>query len=104
MDGADRSDLLDEVTYSIEAHGGTASAVKADLETYAGAQSVVDKAIADYGRIDVSIHVVGGTIWRKPYQEYREEEIEKEIRRSLFPTLWSCRAVLPQMYEQGQAR
>lgn len=98
---ADRSDLLDEVTYSIEAHGGTASAVKADLETYAGAQSVVDRAIADYGRVDVAIHVVGGTIWRKPYEEYREDEIEKEIRRSLFPTLWSCRAVLPQMYQQG---
>ncbi len=98
---ADRSDLLDEVTYSIEAHGGTASAVKADLETYAGAQSMVDRAIADYGRIDVAIHVVGGTIWRKPYEEYREDEIEKEIRRSLFPTLWSCRAVLPQMYRQG---
>lgn len=99
---ADRADILDEVAFSIEARGGNAVAVKADLETYAGAKSVVDKAIAEYGRVDVSIHVVGGTIWRKPFEEYREEEIEKEIRRSLFPTLWSCRAVLPQMYKQGR--
>lgn len=98
---ADRSDLLDEVTSSITDRRGKAIAVKADLETYAGAQQVVDRAIATYGRIDVSIHVVGGTIWRKPYEAYGEDEIEKEIRRSLFPTLWSCRAVLPHMYEQG---
>jgi dihydroxycyclohexadiene carboxylate dehydrogenase len=44
---------------------------------------------------------VGGTIWARPYQEYDEEKIEKEIRRSLFPTLWTCRAVLPAMMEQG---
>ncbi|WOP17267.1 benzoate 1,2-dioxygenase electron transfer component BenC [Raineyella sp. LH-20] len=98
---ADRAVILDEVTRGITRKGGTAVAVTADLETYAGAQAVVDAAVATYGRVDVAIHVVGGTIWRKPYEEYREEEIEKEIRRSLFPTLWSCRAVLPQLYAQG---
>lgn len=98
---ADRSGLLDEVVAGISRTGGTATAVRADLETYAGATAVVDAAVAAYGRIDVAIHVVGGTIWRKPYEEYREEEIEQEIRRSLFPTLWSCRAVLPQLYAQG---
>ena len=41
------------------------------------------------------INNVGGTIWAKPYEHYEEEQIEAEIRRSLFPTLWCCRAVLP---------
>src|SRR5690606_40250933 len=45
---------------------------------------------------------VGGTIWAKPYQHYPPEQIEAEIRRSLFPTLWCCRAVLPLMIEQGR--
>lgn len=98
---ADRSEILDEVGSAITRKGGRAATVKADLETYAGACAVVDRALAEYGRIDVAIHVVGGTIWRKPFEEYREEEIDKEIRRSLFPTLWSCRAVLPTMYAQG---
>jgi dihydroxycyclohexadiene carboxylate dehydrogenase len=49
----------------------------------------------------VLVNNVGGTIWARPYEEYDEEKIEKEIRRSLFPTLWSCRAVLPAMLEQG---
>ena len=31
-----------------------------------------------------------------------EDEIEAEVRRSLFPTLWCCRAVLPHMLQTGQ--
>jgi len=48
----------------------------------------------------VLINNVGGTIWTKPYDQYGIEEIEKEIRRSLFPTLWCCRAVLPFMVKK----
>ena len=43
---------------------------------------------------------VGGTIWTKPYEHYGENEIEAEVRRSLFPTMWCCHAVLPHMLEQ----
>ena len=42
-----------------------------------------------------------GTIWARPYAEYEEAQIEAEIRRSLFPTLWCCRAVLPALIEGG---
>ena len=54
-----------------------------------------------FGRIDILVNNVGGTIWAKPYAAYEEAEIEAEIRRSLFPTLWCCRAVLPHMLEAG---
>ena len=67
----------------------------ADLENYSGADSAMAQALERFGRIDILINNVGGTIWAKPYAEYREPEIEAEVRRSLFPTLWCCRAVLP---------
>jgi dihydroxycyclohexadiene carboxylate dehydrogenase len=72
-----------------------------DLETWAGAAALAERAIEDYGRIDILINNVGGTIWMKPYQEYEEAQIEAEIRRSLFPTLWCCLAALPAMMQQG---
>jgi dihydroxycyclohexadiene carboxylate dehydrogenase len=84
----------------ITAAGGKATVVLADLETSAGARDMVAQAVATYGGIDVSVHNVGGTIWLKPYWEYTDEEIEKEISRSLWPTLWSCRAVIPVMLRQ----
>lgn len=103
----DRAELVHEVAQGIQAaaqasgSGGSATSVTADLETFAGAQQAVDAALAAHGRVDVLVNNVGGTIWARPYEEYDEEKIEKEIRRSLFPTLWTCRAVLPAMLEQG---
>lgn len=97
---ADRSELVHEV--AAEAGRGNAAPVTvlADLETYAGAQAVVQAALDGHGQVDMLINNVGGTIWAKPYQEYQEDQIEAEIRRSLFPTLWCCRAVLPAMIER----
>ena len=52
--------------------------VIADLETYFGFTEVFRQAQLKYGKIDVLINNVGGTIWAKPYAEYKEAEIEKE--------------------------
>ena len=96
----DRSDLVKDIVAEIKEAGGKAIAVQADLETFAGAQSVMDAALKKHKRIDVLINNVGGTIWAKPFEFYEEAQIEAEIRRSLFPTLWCCRAVLPAMLAQ----
>ena len=93
----DRADIVHEVVAEIEEGGGTASGFQADLETFAGAQAMVAQCLAQFKRVDVLINNVGGTIWARPYEHYEEAQIEAEIRRSLFPTLWSCRAVLPFM-------
>lgn len=96
----DISDYVQETLAEIEAACGDAIIVKANLETYAGAEAVMGKALETYGRIDVLINNVGGAIWMKPFEEFSEEEIIKEVNRSLFPTMWCCRAVLPQMIKQ----
>lgn len=98
----DRSDIVDEVVAQIREEGGVAASAQADLETYLGAQQAMDRCLASFGRVDVLINNVGGTIWAKPYEHYEEHQIEAEIRRSLFPTLWCCRAVLPHMIERRQ--
>jgi len=97
----DRSEIVREVVDEVKKAGGVAAAFEADLETFAGAQGMVDAALKQFKRVDVLINNVGGTIWTKPYEHYEEKQIEAEIRRSLFPTLWCCRAVLPHMISQG---
>lgn len=94
---ADISDYVLETLAEIEENRSNAIVVKANLETFTGAQAVVAKAIETYGRVDVLINNVGGAIWMKPFEEFFEEEIIKEVNRSLFPALWCCRAVLPEM-------
>ena len=99
---ADLSDYVDEVLTEITTTGGQGIVVKANLETFAGAQSVAQKAVETFGRIDALINNVGGAIWMKPFEEFTEEEIIKEVNRSLFPTLWCCHAVLPEMIKNQQ--
>ena len=94
---ADRSTLVTGVADEL---GNGALAVIADLETWDGAQQVAARALARHGRIDVLVNNVGGAIWFKPFTEFTEEQIQAEIRRSLMTTLWSCRAVLPSMFER----
>ncbi|MFV5693532.1 benzoate diol dehydrogenase BenD [Flavobacterium sp. LT1R49] len=97
----DRSPIVNEIASQLsEDQKNKALPVVADLEQFSGFQSVVEQAVAKFGRIDILINNVGGTIWMKPFATYEEDQIEKEIRRSLFPTLWGCRAVLPVMLDQ----
>ncbi|WP_304442306.1 benzoate diol dehydrogenase BenD [Saccharomonospora sp. CUA-673] len=98
---ADRSPLVTEVADDVTGAGGTAEPVLADLETYAGAQAVIDRAVEAFGRIDVLINNVGGAMWFKPFTEFTPEQIQAEITRSLMTTLWSCRAALPALTADG---
>lgn len=98
----DRSELVHEVAEQLRGVGkGTVDSVTADLETYEGAQQSIEFARTKFTNLDIVINNVGGTIWAKPFEEYTEEEITKEIQRSLFPTLWMCRATLPCLIKNG---
>jgi dihydroxycyclohexadiene carboxylate dehydrogenase len=92
----DRSELVHEL------NGERVLTLTADLEQSTECGEVMGAAHGRFGRIDILINNVGGTIWAKPFEHYRSEEIEAEVRRSLFPTLWCCHAVLPYMLEQGR--
>jgi dihydroxycyclohexadiene carboxylate dehydrogenase len=97
----DRSELVHEVAKELSKKVEVLS-LTADLEKFAECQRVMDAAVEKFGRIDILINNVGGTIWTKPFEHYEENEIEAEVRRSLFPTLWCCRAALPHMLQNGK--
>jgi dihydroxycyclohexadiene carboxylate dehydrogenase len=96
----DRSDLVNEVAQIINDNNGSSHVVMCDMEKFSGAEEFVKEIEANLGKIDIVINNIGGTIWTKPFEYYEADEIEAEIRRSLYPTLWSCRAVLPGMIER----
>jgi dihydroxycyclohexadiene carboxylate dehydrogenase len=99
---ADRVDAsATETVTELRDHGIDAVKALVDLRTFAGAQELIAQARASYGRIDVLVNNVGGTIWIKPYHLYTEDEVKLEIERSLFPTLWCCLAALPVMISQN---
>ncbi|MDQ3203273.1 MAG: 1,6-dihydroxycyclohexa-2,4-diene-1-carboxylate dehydrogenase [Pseudomonadota bacterium] len=96
----DRSELVFEVQKQLGA-ASQVLALIADLEQYEECNRVMHTAVERFSRIDVLINNVGGTIWAQPFEHYHAPQIEAEVRRSLFPTLWCCHAALPFMLEQG---
>lgn len=99
---ADRVDAAaTQTTNELREYGVEAIKVVVDLGTFAGAEDLMTQTVAAFGRIDVLVNNVGGTIWMKPFHLYTEDEVKLELERSLLPTLWCCRAVLPIMMEQN---
>ena len=96
----DRSDIVFELSAQLEKKKVEVLALTGDMEKAADCHRVMKQAVEKFGRIDVLVNNVGGTIWAKPFEHYQENEIEAEVRRSLFPTLWCCHAVLPYMLER----
>ncbi|CAE1147458.1 benzoate diol dehydrogenase BenD [Serratia rhizosphaerae] len=97
----DRAPYLQEAAAALRELGCDALAIHADLERWEETQAAIDEAQQRFGRLDILVNNVGGTIWARPFAEYAPAQIEAEIQRSLFPTLWGCRAVLPHMLAQG---
>ena len=58
-DGSGASDTADQVVAEIKAAGGVAIANKASVSDRAGAQSIIDDAVSEFGTIDVLINNAG---------------------------------------------
>ncbi|MCH7714284.1 MAG: SDR family oxidoreductase [Chloroflexi bacterium] len=98
---ADRVDESASRTVSeLRENGVEAMKVLADVGSLTGAQDLMDQVVKQYGRIDVLVNNVGGTIWAQPYHKYTAEQVNLELERTLYPTMWCCLAVLPIMMEQ----
>ncbi|RYG75462.1 MAG: SDR family NAD(P)-dependent oxidoreductase, partial [Alphaproteobacteria bacterium] len=93
----DRAEFVTEVAAEI---GPGAHAFVTDLEQYEGAAAAVSEALALFGRVEILVNNVGGAIRMRPFAEFTADQIDAEIRRSLMPTLYCCRAVLTPMLAQ----
>jgi dihydroxycyclohexadiene carboxylate dehydrogenase len=90
----DRSPYVHELAAVLAQAGSQVLALEADLEQWQSTEQAFAAGVAHFGRLDVLINNVGDHLGAT-FAEYQPEQIEKEIRRSLFPTLWGCRAALP---------
>lgn len=97
----DRSPARKDAVAAIRAAAGQAETISVNLETWSGCEKAMQKAVDLWGRIDILVNNVGGTIWAKPFEHYEPKQIEAEIRRSLFPTLYCCRAAIEHMLPRG---
>ncbi len=90
---------------TIRTTGGKALAVRTDISRLSDVQEMVQKAVQDFGRIDILVNNAAYTeIAMKPFYEMKPQDWDGEINTTLKGTLNCCWAVLPQMMKQRQGR
>jgi NAD(P)-dependent dehydrogenase (short-subunit alcohol dehydrogenase family) len=97
---------LDAVVEHAASVGSEGVAVVADAMERESAQSPVRVALERFGRVDVLVNNVGGTVGRHhdPFADDPDESFERTLLFCLTSIWWTTKAALPAMREQGHGR
>ncbi len=79
-------------------------ALPAELSTAAGAHGMAAAVMAEFKRIDIVVHTVGGFAGGASIVEMKEETLEEMLAINLKSTFHLMRAVLPAMRQSGGGR
>ena len=91
------------VAAEVQKAGGEALAVRADVAAFAEARSLVEQAVARWGRIDVLVNTVGGFNWN-PLVEVAPVEWRRIVGTNLDSVFNMCHLVVPHMRERHFGR
>jgi NAD(P)-dependent dehydrogenase (short-subunit alcohol dehydrogenase family) len=98
------SDIQAEKVEKVAAHwrdqGADVLAIKADVSQQQDLDAMARLAVERHGRIDVLVNCAGVNVFRDPL-EMTEEDWRRCFAIDLDGAWYGCKAVLPQMIEQG---
>ena len=100
--GARSAGALEKLEGEINAAGGKALAVPTDVTDRTAAQSLVDVAVENYGRVDTLINSVGTNLKQRALTVLDPADWDMMLSVNLSAAYNLTRAVLPQMRSQGQ--
>jgi NAD(P)-dependent dehydrogenase (short-subunit alcohol dehydrogenase family) len=92
------------VAAEIEAGGGAALALRADVTKAAEVESAVSAVLAKWGRIDILVNGVGGFHGKATIEEISEAQWDEVIAVNMKSAFLCARAVARRMKEQGSGR
>jgi NAD(P)-dependent dehydrogenase (short-subunit alcohol dehydrogenase family) len=100
--GADAG-VASSVTAEIVGAGGAAVADTSDVATTAGAQTLIDTAVTQFGRLDVLINNAGIIRWAG-LPDADQDNLESHLAVHVVGSFNTSRAAWPHMVEQGYGR
>jgi citronellol/citronellal dehydrogenase len=91
---------LADTVAAIEAAGGTAQAVAADVSRAADRVALVERVTAEYGRVDVLVNNAAVT-WFLPIAEFPAKRVDLMLEVQVKAPMHLAQLVLPGMRERG---
>ena len=88
---------VEEAAGEVKALGRRSLAVQADVTSSAQVKNMVEKAMAEFGKIDILVNNAGAAIAVGPFTEQQEEEWDRDINLNLKSFMICTKQVLPQM-------
>ena len=94
---------LNELKAEIEAEGGKAWVYPTDLSDVDACQAMIEKVLADHGRVDILINNAGRSIRRGVAESYdRFHDFQRTMQLNYFGAVKLIMAVMPGMIEHGR--
>jgi NAD(P)-dependent dehydrogenase (short-subunit alcohol dehydrogenase family) len=93
---------LDEVAAGIRENGGTAEVYPCDLADLDACQAMIERVLADQGRVDILVNNAGRSIRRSVHEQMdRFHDFQRTMQLNYFGAVKLLLAVLPGMKERG---
>ncbi len=96
-----KQDACEEVAAAIRSRGGTAIAHAASISSREALQGLVDRAITEWGAIDILVCNAAINPYYGPLLDITDEAFDKIMASNVRSTLWLCSMVVPRIAERG---
>jgi 2-hydroxycyclohexanecarboxyl-CoA dehydrogenase len=100
---------IEEVTNEVRAMGAKALGVKADVSQEDEVNKMVEKAIAEFGKVDILVNNAAylspdSSWWLTPFHETKISDWDHEINTTFKGVLYCCKAIIPNMISRHWGR
>jgi NAD(P)-dependent dehydrogenase (short-subunit alcohol dehydrogenase family) len=90
-----------ETTRVFEAAGRRCVAVAGDISEEAHCRAIIDRAVEEFGKVDILVNNAAFQMTREDISEISTEEFDRTLKTNLYAMFWLTRAAVPHMPEGG---
>ena len=85
----------------VEASGRKCVAVAGDISEEAHCRAIIDRAVEEFGKVDILVNNAAFQMSRELIEEISTEEFDRTLKTNLYAMFWLTKAAVPHMPEGG---